>query len=336
VDRALHDKPGVSVETRSRVLDAARSLGYRPNMAARHLKARTNVRIGVHLPVEIAQFWDSLREGIREGAAPFEPVMRVEFHSYPRLGEGDVPLVEQALSSGVKGLILAPGDPAALRPWVEKLSRKGIAVACVVTDAPHTERLTSVSADPATVGAMAGELMTRFLPGEGQVAFFTGWLGTQDHAEKLRGFTGALLTATSTLRLAATVEAHDNERQGYEQALKLMRSFPHLRGIYVSTVNSLPVLRALKEVGRMHEVTVITTDLFPELVPWIRCGAVAATVYQRPQSQGRLAVQALYRYLVEGTAPPEQIKVVPHIVMRSNLDMLLERLPTEKTDANGQ
>ena len=38
-------------------------------------------------------------------------------------------------------------------------------------------------------------------------------------------------------------------------------------------------------------------------------------------------MQALYRYLVEGTAPPEQIKVVPHIVMRSNLDMLLERLP---------
>jgi LacI family transcriptional regulator len=70
----------------------------------------------------------------------------------------------------------------------------------VVTDAPDTERLTSVSADPFTVGAVAGELLARFLPGGGPVACFTGWLGTQDHADKLRSFVSSL-HATSTLAL---------------------------------------------------------------------------------------------------------------------------------------
>ena len=65
VDRALHAKPGVNAMTRARVLSMAESLGYRPNLAARYLKSRKQLRISVHLPQEIALFWDTLREGIR-------------------------------------------------------------------------------------------------------------------------------------------------------------------------------------------------------------------------------------------------------------------------------
>ena len=90
VDRALHAKPGVNPMTRARVLSMAESLGYRPNLAARYLKSRKQLRISVHLPREIALFWDSLREGIREAAAPFAPALQVEFQSYPSLGEGDI------------------------------------------------------------------------------------------------------------------------------------------------------------------------------------------------------------------------------------------------------
>jgi LacI family transcriptional regulator len=72
---------------------------------------------------------------------------------------------------------------------------------------------------------------------------------------------------------------------------------------------------------------VVTTDLFPALVPWIRDGLVAATLYQRPLTQGRLAVRALYAYLLDGTRPPDRLKVMPHVVMRSNLDLVLEKLP---------
>jgi LacI family transcriptional regulator, galactose operon repressor len=307
----------------------AESMGYRPNLAARYLKSRRTLRIAVHLPREIALFWDSLREGIREAAALFEPTLRVEFREYPRLGEGDVQLFEQALEEGVNGLIIAPGNPAALRPWIRKAAHKHIPVACVVTDAPDTQRLTCVSADPYTVGAVAGEVMSHLLPEGGQVAFFTGWLGTQDHADKLRGFESSLRTMHRHLELAAVVEAHDDEREGHRRALNLLDAKPDLKGIYVSTVNSLPVLRALEQTRRLRDLKVVTTDLFPELVERIRAGRVIATVYQRPLSQGRLALHALYQFLVDGTCPPPRIKVVPHIVMRSNLDLFLERLPVD-------
>ena len=324
VDRALHNKPGINPATRQRVLDRAASLGYRPNLAARHLKSRISLRVSVHLPREIALFWDSLRDGIREAAAPFEPTLQVEYRSHARLGEGDVELVDRALDSGVSGLIVAPGDPAALGPCLERAATRHIPVVCVVTDAPDADRLASVSADPFTVGSVAGELIARFLPGGGDVAFFTGWLGTEDHAEKLRGFHASLDAVGRGVRVAEVVEAHDDELVGYRRALAVLDLHPALNAIYVSTVNSMPVLRAVDHKRRSGQLAIVTTDLFPALVPHIRDGRVAATIYQRPLSQGRLALQALYRFLLDGTRPPARIKVLPHVVMRSNLELLLQ------------
>ena len=265
VDRALHAKPGINPMTRARVLRTAEALGYRPNLAARYLKSKKTLKISVHLPRELALFWDSLREGIREAAAMFEPTLFVDFRSYPRLGKGDVALFEQALNEGTNGLIIAPGDPAALKSLIRKASQRGIPVACVVTDAPDTPRLTSVSADPFTVGAVAGELLTRFVPHGGPAAFFTGWLSMQDHADKLRGFQASLESAGSLgggpLTLAAVVEAHDDEREAHKRAVNLLKAHPDLKAIYVSTVNSLPVLRAIEELGRKRDLTVVTTCL---------------------------------------------------------------------------
>jgi LacI family transcriptional regulator len=336
VDRALHGKPDVSAATRERVLRVAESLGYRPNLAARYLKSRKQLTISVQLPERISLFWDSLREGIREAAAPFAPALHVNFATYPRLGDGDIPLFEEALHDGTDGFIIAPGNPAALAPHLERAARRDIPVVCVVTDAPDSERLTAVSADPFTVGAVAGELLARFLPEGGEAAFFTGWLATQDHADKLHGFESSLASTGARLRLGPVVEAHDDEREGHRRAIGVLRAHPQLKGIYVSTVNSLPVLRAAEEEGRLAGLTVVTTDLFPELVEWIRGGRVVATVYQRPLSQGRLGLQALYQFLLNGTRPSTKLSVVPHVVMRSNLNLFLERLPVDRDAAARQ
>jgi LacI family transcriptional regulator len=332
VDRALHGKPEVSAETRARVLSLAKKLGYTPNLAARYLQSRKQHRIAVHLPRRIALFWDALREGIREAAAPYTPALHVDFRSYPHLGEGDIPLLEEALEANVDGLIIAPGNPVALAPYLREAARRRIPVVCVVTDAPDSPRLASVSADPFTVGAMAGELLGRFLPGGGQVAFFTGWLATQDHAEKLRGFAHSLATG-GTIRLGPIVEAHDDEREAHRRTMEVLRANPDLKGLYVSTVNSQPVLLAAEQAGRLEGLTVIATDIFPELVDWIRAGKVAATVYQRPLTQGRVALQALHQFLLHRSARPVHQRVTPFLVMRSNVDLVLERLLVDRADA---
>jgi LacI family transcriptional regulator len=325
VDRGLNGKPGISAATRARVLAYAEQVAYTPNLPARFLKSRRPFRISIHLPAQVALFWDAVREGIREAAAPFAPALHLEFRSHPRLGDGDVPQIRRALAEDPDGLIVAPGDPAALAPLLEEAARRGIPVVCVVTDAPASPRLTSVCADPFTVGAVAGELLARFLPGRGEVGFFTGWLGTQDHADKLRGFVTSLAAVNPALKLGPIVEAHEDASEARQRMRAVLKAHPKLKGLYISTSNSLPVLREAERQGRLIGLTVVATDVFPELVEWIRTGKVAATVEQRPLGQGYVALRLLYHFLHSRQRPPATQRVVPDVVMGSNLDVVLER-----------
>jgi LacI family transcriptional regulator len=336
VDRALHSRAGINALTRNRVLQMAQKLGYRPNRAARYLKSGRPLRLSVQLPVEIAAFFDSLREGIRAAAMPFEPAVQLDFNSYPRLGVGDEPLFREALENGANGIIICPAHPQRLRPWIRKAAQKGVPVVCVASDAPDTERLTAISADPFTGGAVVAELLSWLLQGAGRVAIITGDLSTVDHAEKLRGFRSFVKTLGDGLSIASVAEAHDDEGEAYRQTCTILDQYVDLKGIYVSTANCLPVLRAAEDRGRSGQITIVTTDLFQELVPFLCSGTVAATMYQRPLSQGRMAFQCLYQFLTEGTPPPPRIKLAPQVVMRSNLDLFLEKIPQEAWGGEGE
>jgi LacI family transcriptional regulator len=327
VDRALHARPGISKATRARIMKAAVTLGYRPNLAARHLKLGRQPRILVHMPQEIASYFDALRQGIQQAAAQQQPPLKVDFRSYPRMGQGEIESLQTALESACDGIILTPGAPSGIAPLIRQATVDGTPVVCVATDAPDSDRLAVVSSDPFTSGAIVAELLTRMDRGSHQAAIITGDLATVDHYEKVRGFRAMMADLGSSLSLAEVAEAHDDPREAYRQTCVLLARHPKLSSIYVSTSNSLPVIQALEERGRIDQVSVIVTDLFPELIPLLRVGKVFATLDQRPLTQGRLAFEALHRFIVEGIRPKPVQKLPPYIVLRSNLDVFLESAP---------
>lgn len=329
VDRALHDRPRINVETRTRVLEMAQRLGYRPNLAARHLKLKRKWKISVQLPRGIASFFDLLRDGIQEAAAPFSSSIEMQFRSYPRLGVGDVTLFKRALRENIHGMIIAPGHPSALKNWIGHAAKKRIPVVCVGTDAPKTERMSSVSADPYMSGALAAELMTKCCHEPGSTLVVTGDLNTYDHAEKLRGFRETFKAGPRSARLLVVVEAHDDPNQAYRKTRRYLTEHSNVRRIYVNTSNSLPVIRALKDTCGMEQVSIITTDLFPALARLIRDGKVLATIYQRPRAQGRMAFQLLYELLVEGITPASSYRLRPFTILRSNLRSSANSLPDD-------
>src|SRR5579875_1839861 len=113
VDRALHDRKGVSPKTRAKVLKMAEKLNYSPNVAARNLKLQRQLSIGVYLPRQIASYYDSLRDGIRFAASTeLSASVAVHFFDYPTLGEGDIQVMMESDWTQFDGLILAPGHPA--------------------------------------------------------------------------------------------------------------------------------------------------------------------------------------------------------------------------------
>jgi LacI family transcriptional regulator len=338
VHRALHDHPGVSPATKARVLQMARTLGYRPNLAARYLSSKKTLRISVNTLKGTTSFWDEVRAGIREEAASIllENV-EVEFRTSPRLGEGEEEAFETAIAQKVDGIITFPSRPETLKPWIRRASRAHIPVVCVATDAPNSGRLGMVAIDTLASGSMAADLMGRFLGARaGSVAITVFDMAITEHAEKYSAFESTLRSFYPNLEPLKPIEDHDVDKEAYRKCRKLFEERSDLAGIYVTTEASIPVLRAASDAKVLDRLTIITTDLFPDLVPYIRSGTVAATIYQRPRAQGQMALRLLHEFLAEGGRRSHQLSLAPHLVMRGNLDFFLSRQSQESAGKNGQ
>ncbi len=332
VHRALHNHPGVSPMTKSRVQHMAKTLGYRPNLAARYLSSKRSLRVSVNTLQGTTSFWDEVRAGIGEEArALMMENVEIEYRTYPRLGEGEEDAFEAALTAGVDGIITFPSRPQSLHAWMRRASRNSIPVVCVATDAPNTGRLAVISIDTLASGALAADLIGNFVGGKGKVAVTLSSLAITEHAEKYKAFAGTLHGLYPQMQLQEPIEDHDVESEAYQKSRELFEKHPDLCGIYVTTEASIPVLKAARDTRMLEKITFITTDLFSALVPEIRSRAVAATIYQRPRTQGRMAFRVLHEFLVEGDCPSFQVTLAPHLVMRGNLDFFLQRQSSESS-----
>jgi LacI family transcriptional regulator len=337
VDRALHGRTGVSEKTKAQVLQMADRLGYRPNLAARALKLNRKLSIAAILPKHISHFFDPMRAGIHAAAAAVKDMqVSLDFFEFPRLGVGDMDAIEAATQRHHDGIIFIPGDMRKYDGVIRKFARRGVAMMCVGNDAPNTERFGFVAAHAYISGAVAAELLAMRLSQKATVAVFSGDLHTLDHAEKLRGFAATLAVQAPHLTLLSAQENHERPREAYQQALVLMKRKDRPQGLYLSTANSMPVLRALEELNLLGKVQIIATDLFQELVPLIEFGKVSATLYQRPFTQGKVAFELLVRHLQgeEGINPT--VRLAPHVIFRSNLPLFssslakVDELPEEE------
>jgi LacI family transcriptional regulator len=334
VHRALHDNAEVSRTTRAKVLRMAKTLGYRPNLAARYLSSKKTLRVSVNTLEGTTSFWDEVRAGIREEAAsaPLENI-DLNFRTYVHLGDWQEEVFETAIREKVDGIITFPSHPKTFRPWIRKASRARIPVVCAVTDAPDSGRLGIVAIDTHASGSIAADLMGRFIGSqEGDVAITLFDTAVTEHAEKAAAFEKTLRSFYPRLRLLKPVEDHGMEAEAYSKCRTLFEEHPELRAVYVTTEDSIPVLKAARDAKILHRLTIITTDLFPDLVPHIRSGAVAATIYQRPRTQGRMAFRMLHKHLADGGAQSHEVALAPHLVMRGNLDFFLQQQTRESAD----
>jgi len=326
VDRALHGRSGINEETRQRILQVARQVGYTPNLAARALSAaKSQLKIGVCVPREIHFFYDQLWSGIldeerRAGNLGLQFVNR----PVQVLGQGDTEAFKELTEAGVDGIILTAGNPKDLQPLIDDAEAAGIRVVCVSTDAPNSKRSSIVCVEPKTNGSLAGELMGKFVPPGSNVAIIAGMLSAEDHRKKADGFAETFPKHCAGGKILRVIEGHEDEEESFQKTLELLREVPSLAGIYVNTVNCLPVCRAVGERGLAGKVKLITTDLFAEMSPHLQTGTITASIYQQPHRQGQIAVRLATDHLTNKTPFPPKVHLSPGVVMSTNLHLFRE------------
>ena len=336
VDRALHGRSAINQKTRDRILQIAQENGYKPNLAARMLvSGRAPLAIGVCIPREIRYFFDQVRDGILEEARRYESVgVTLEYRPSERYGEGEYERIEELLSTDIKGLIVAPGIDPRTSTLIDEAEGRGIKTVLVAGDIPASRRSTALCSDPELNGTCAAELMARFLHDGFRVVVFTGMIENEIHSREVRSFCEAFQQFAPRGRVLEVIEHHDDEAEAYEKCAALLgRTGSSVDGIYLSTANCLPVLAALDAAGAADKVKLVTTDLFPGMVPWFERGTILASIYQRPYIQGQTALRLIVDHLVNGLPFPPTCYLNPLVALRSNLRMFREishQGPTEK------
>ena len=175
--------------------------------------------------------------------------------------------------------------------------------------------------------------MGKFVSPGSSVAVVAGMLNTEDHRKKTDGFSQAFPQHCAGGKIFTVIEGHEDEDESFQKTYDLLRRAPDLAGLYVNTVNCLPVCRALGAHGLAGKVRLITTDLFAEMAPYFHKGIITASIYQQPHRQGQIAVRLMADHLISKVPFPPTIYLSPGVVMSSNLNLFREmRLAEVKFD----
>ena len=175
--------------------------------------------------------------------------------------------------------------------------------------------------------------MGKFVPPGSKVAVIAGMLSAEDHRQKTAGFSDAFPRHCPGGEIVSVVEGHEDEDESFQKTFDLLGQVPTLAGLYVNTVNCLPVCRALGARGLAGRTKLITTDLFAEMSPYFEKGTITASIYQQPHRQGQMAVRLMADNLTGRVPFPPTVHLSPGVVMSSNLHLFREiRLAGVKFD----
>jgi LacI family transcriptional regulator len=162
------------------------------------------------------------------------------------------------------------------------------------------------------------------VPAGSKVAVLAGMLMAEDHRRKSEGFAQTFPKHCPGGKIAAVIEGHEDEDETFQKTFDLLRRIPALAGIYVNTVNCMPVCRALGARNLGGKVKLITTDLFIEMTPYFKKGTIAASIYQQPHRQGQIAVRLMVDKLVSKVEFPPSLRLSPGVIMSSNFHLFRE------------
>ena len=309
VSRVLRDAPSarVSDETRQRIHQAARELGYRPNFAARALKfARTNV-VGLIVPDLTNAIFTELMRGVEEEAhRRGYMVLLARAEGMPE-GEETIP---RLIGEGrVDGVLVQVGDgmrPEDLRSLVEG------ALPVVFVNSINPQGTGSVLLEDA-LGIRIG---TRHLIelGHARIALISGHPASDTATRREQGFRAAMAEAGLQVPAERVTRLGYDPRSGGAALAQLAGLSERPTAVVVANVNA--ALGALLEARRLglrvpEDLSIVAMhDAWTAENAWPPLTTVRMPLYEL----GRAAMTAIFDRITTGTVS-DIVVTDPHPVL---------------------
>ena len=244
VSRVLRNDPAVRVRpaTRERIIAAAATLGYVPNVNARSLVLRRTMTIGLIIPSASNVVYDQIIKGAESAARAAGYVLLLTESS--DFGEVEAAYRELVLGGRVDGLLIGSGNINDSLPDVV-FERTGN---CVVLNRLIRGPVPSVIEDDERGMGLAVARLASL--GHTRIACLGGPVDVDTATRRLRGFKEAMREAGLPVGQRYVQRAAFNESGGYEAMLSLLRLANPPTAVAVSSViAAVGALAACHELG---------------------------------------------------------------------------------------
>ncbi len=308
--RVLNHRPGISRQVRERVLAAARSLNYRPNLVARGLVTGRSNSIGL-------LFSDIRNPFMAEIARAAQEVAAREGYDL-LLGDSSLDSARQlqnflALADKrVAGVIMNSVAPLS-RLHQEQIAATGLPVV-LLSRPPRGTPFSSVRCENRKGGALAGIYLTSL--GHVKLAHISSATQHPNLKERWAGFAEAVQQRTGSRPLL--LRGRHDFYGGYEMGLRLVREHPEVTAVFAGNdFLALGVARALHESGRRipEDISLMGfDDIELAAATW----PPLTTIYQPIADIGRAAVEIVLRQVSNGTRVPEHRTFDVRLVERAS------------------
>ena len=250
----------------------------------------------------IAPFWNPMIVGMERAAKELDVEANWKGPEKAQVAE-QKRLIEEAVAQGVDGISISPIDSKAIGPVLDEISKKGIIVITMDSDAPDSARKVYIGTKNYNAGIEAGKQAVAIMQGKkGKVIAFVGRMEAQNAQERLQGFKDATKSQLEVVTVLEDQTDKTKARRNVEDAIQAHPEVNLLLGLW--SYNGPAIAAAVKEAKKHDKIKVVCFDAEPITLQYLKTGDIDATIVQKPYEFGYQSVKVLHdmvKFGVEST-----------------------------------
>ncbi|MDG4853236.1 MAG: ABC transporter substrate-binding protein [Mesorhizobium sp.] len=268
-----------------------------------------------------SDFWKAAEAGVKKAQGEL-PDYNLEL-KYPEQSSVAIQqrLMDDLVTAGVKGIMVSAVDPKTSTDGLNKIASQ-TALFTTDSDAPQTKRVAYIGSSNVDAGKQAAEIAKKAMPNGGKCLGFVGLLGADNAKERIEGMKEGL--AGSKIELV-DVRGDDIDqaraKKNVEDALVASPDITCMVGFY--SYNTPRIYEALRDAGKLGQITVVGFDDDPITLGGVKEGTVAATVVQQPFEWAYQGMKLMAAYLKgdKSGIPANGLIIVPtKIIGKDDVD----------------
>ncbi len=208
-------------------------------------------------------------------------------------GSRQAEMLDTWIARGVDVIAVAPNDPNALAPTLEKARERDIPV--VTYDADSTEGSRDYFVNQATAESIGNALvdeMAEQIGGAGEVAIVTGNLTADNQNQWIKQMNARVAEKYPNMKIVTVKPSEEDQQLATQVTQDLIKAYPALKGVFAITSVAFPgAALAVNQAGKSGQLAVVGLATPKSMLEHVENGTVKTVILWSPMDLGYLTVQ---------------------------------------------